>query len=107
MKESQIVNRDVSWLSFNARVLQEAKDPLNPLFERIKFLAIYSSNLGEYFAVRVSQHRNLLRLGKKEKKEFHLETMDVLDQMLDIVNFANGQRTIAKSQSASEPESVM
>lgn len=85
MKESQIVNRDVSWLSFNARVLQEAKDPLNPLFERIKFLAIYSSNLGEYFAVRVSQHRNLLRLGKKEKKEFHLETMDVLDQMLDIV----------------------
>ncbi len=80
-----MINRDISWLSFNARVLQEAKDHLNPLYERIKFLAIYSSNLGEYFAVRVSQHRNLIRLGKKEKKELHLETKDILDQMLDIV----------------------
>lgn len=80
-----MVNRDISWLSFNARVLQEAKDHLNPLYERIKFLAIYSSNLGEYFAVRVSQHRNLLRLGKKEKKELHLETKDILDKMLETV----------------------
>ncbi|GAA5220369.1 polyphosphate kinase 1 [Membranihabitans marinus] len=85
MKETEIINRDISWLSFNARVLQEAKDHLNPLFERIKFLAIYSSNLGEYFAVRVSQHRNLLRLGKKEKKELHLETKDILEEMLHIV----------------------
>lgn len=80
-----MIDRDISWLSFNFRVLQEAKDHLNPLYERIKFLAIYSSNLGEYFAVRVSQHRNLIRLGKKEKKELHLETKDILDQMLDIV----------------------
>lgn len=85
MKKYPTVNRDISWLSFNARVLQEAKDHLNPLYERIKFLAIYSSNLGEYFAVRVSQHRNLLRLGKKEKKELHLETKDILDKMLEIV----------------------
>lgn len=79
------INRDISWLSFNERVLQEAKDHLNPLYERIKFLAIYSSNLGEYFSVRVSQHRNLLRLGKKEKKELHLETRDILDDMLETV----------------------
>ncbi len=85
MRKYPMVNRDISWLSFNARVLQEAKDHLNPLYERIKFLAIYSSNLGEYFSVRVSQHRNLLRLGKKEKKELHLETKDVLDTMLQIV----------------------
>jgi polyphosphate kinase len=43
-------NRDITWLSFNYRVLQEAKDKRNPLFERIKFLAIYSSNLGEFFS---------------------------------------------------------
>lgn len=85
MSKYPLINRDISWLSFNARVLQEAKDHLNPLYERIKFLAIYSSNLGEYFSVRVSQHRNLLRLGKKEKKELHLETRDILDEMLEIV----------------------
>src|SRR5690554_5897597 len=85
MSKYPMINRDISWLSFNARVLQEAKDRLNPLYERIKFLAIYSSNLGEYFSVRVSQHRNLLRLGKKEKRELHLETRDILDEMLEMV----------------------
>lgn len=55
------IHRDVSWLSFNYRVLQEAKDPLVPLLERVKFLAIYSSNLTEFFKVRMSNHRNLLR----------------------------------------------
>src|SRR5699024_679559 len=85
MKNLPLVNRDISWLEFNARVLQEATDPLNPLYERIRFLAIYSSNLAEYFAVRVSQHRNLLRLGKKEKKELHVETIDILDQLIEKV----------------------
>ncbi|NUO02891.1 MAG: hypothetical protein HUU01_19965, partial [Saprospiraceae bacterium] len=46
--------RDISWLAFNYRVLQEAKDPSVPLFERIKFLAIYSSNLDKFFRVRMS-----------------------------------------------------
>ena len=45
------IHRDVSWLSFNYRVLQEAKDPSVPLYEKIKFLAIYSSNLDEFFRV--------------------------------------------------------
>ena len=43
------VHRDYSWLTFNYRVLQEAKDPSVPLLERLKFLAIYSNNLDEYF----------------------------------------------------------
>ncbi|MEO1144543.1 MAG: polyphosphate kinase 1 [Cyanobacteria bacterium J06638_22] len=47
-------NRELSWLEFNNRVLQEALDPRNPLLERIKFTAIFSSNLDEYFMVRVS-----------------------------------------------------
>jgi polyphosphate kinase len=61
-------NRDISWLSFNHRVLQEAKDPSVPLYERIKFLAIYSSNLDEFFRVRVSALRQFQKMSKQERK---------------------------------------
>lgn len=62
-------NRDLSWLRFNHRVLQEAADKRNPLFERIKFLAIYSSNLDEFFEVRVSDIRQIKQLDKKLRKK--------------------------------------
>jgi polyphosphate kinase len=54
-------NRDISWLSFNYRVLQEAMDKSLPLYERLKFLAIYSSNLEEFYRVRLSYYRDLIR----------------------------------------------
>ena len=62
-------NRDLSWLRFNHRVLQEAADKRNPLYERIKFLAIYSSNLDEFFEVRVSDIRQIKQLDKKLRKK--------------------------------------
>lgn len=70
MKEndSYFFDRELSWLSFNYRVLQEAKDTSVPLYERIKFLAIWSSNLDEFFRVRVASLRSLLNLKRKKKK---------------------------------------
>lgn len=60
-----IKNREISWLSFNGRVLQEADDPSVPLIERLKFLGIFSSNLDEFFRVRVATVRKLVDLGEK------------------------------------------
>lgn len=79
-------HRDISWLDFNYRVLQEAKDKNVPLFERIKFLAIYSSNLDEYFRVRVANHRSLVRAGKNAQKELDYHPSEILEEILHIVN---------------------
>jgi polyphosphate kinase len=58
------INRELSWLDFNARVLALAADPELPLFERCKFMAIFSSNLDEFFMVRVAGHQDALEAGR-------------------------------------------
>ncbi|MEO1806177.1 MAG: polyphosphate kinase 1 [Bacteroidota bacterium] len=63
--EGKYINRDLSWLSFNYRVLLEASDDSLPIYERLKFLAIYSSNMGEFYRVRVASIQRLLQLSKK------------------------------------------
>ena len=81
-----LIHRDLNWLSFNARVLQEAQDKENnPLFERMKFLAIYSSNLDEYFRVRVSQLRQMKRVEKSIRKKLALKPNKTVKQILAIV----------------------
>ena len=65
--ETEFRSKETSWLSFNARVLQEAADPSVPLLERIKFLGIYSSNLDEFFRVRVATLKRLASLGDEWK----------------------------------------
>ncbi len=67
-KEKWIVNREISWLAFNHRVLQEAADPTVPLIERLRFLGIFSDNLDEFFKVRVASIRRMVQLDIKAKK---------------------------------------
>ena len=59
------MNREMSWLSFNDRVLQEAADITTPLIERLKFLGIFSNNRDEFYRVRVATVKRLIKLGKK------------------------------------------
>ena len=84
MVKIKLIPRDISWLSFNARVLQEANDPTVPLKERIRFLGIFSNNLDEFFRVRVATLNRMLLLGKKN---MHLETnpQQILDDIQLVV----------------------
>ena len=61
------INREISWLSFNERVLQEAADPNTPLFERIRFIGIFSNNLDEFFRVRFAAVRRMVDLASDEE----------------------------------------
>lgn len=80
------IDRDIDWLAFNERVLQEAEDDSNPIYERIKFLAIFSSNLDEFFRVRVSKLRQIAQVKKKHRKPLALKPNKLLKNILGKVN---------------------
>ena len=88
MAKKQIIPRDISWLSFNGRVLQEANDPSVPLEQRIRFLGIYSNNSDEFFRVRVATLKRMIELAEKRKKlNMHMEDdpQKILDTIQTIV----------------------
>jgi len=82
----ELLNRELSWLAFNRRVLQEAQNPEVPLLERLKFMAIFSSNLDEYFKVRVATLRRLVKLKKKTRAKLGEDPTQQLSHLLDEVH---------------------
>jgi len=83
--EYTYLDRETSWLAFGGRVLQEAEDETVPLFERLFFCGIFSSNLDEYFRVRVASLRTLLRLGKGDKAKLGIDPHRLLHDIHRIV----------------------
>jgi len=77
------LNRELSWVEFNARVLEEANDPTNPWLERLKFLGIFSSNLDEFFEIRVAGLQQQLRAGV-EPQDYPADGMNPLEQLTAI-----------------------
>ncbi len=79
------IPRDVSWLSFNARVLQEAADPEVPLRERVKFLGIFSNNRDEFFRVRVASLRRMLRIETKLNMHPEKDPQKILKEIKELI----------------------
>jgi len=86
-----IIPRDISWLSFNARVLQEAADKDVPLRERLKFLGIFSNNLDEFFRVRVAALKRMMKYGAKSVMHVEDSPQKILDSIQLIVLQQQGE----------------
>jgi polyphosphate kinase len=84
--ESKYINREISWLYFNDRVLQEAMDPATPLLERLKFLGIYSNNRDEFFRVRVATLTRLAEAKSKIEYPLHEDPKETLAQIIAMVS---------------------
>jgi polyphosphate kinase len=91
--KAEYIPRDISWLSFNARVLQEANDPTVTLKDRIRFLGIFSNNLDEFFRVRVATLKRMVELIDK-KKSTNIDIVESPQFILDEI-----QRVVLKQQS--------
>ena len=86
MDKHQYINREISWLLFNERVLQEGEDKRVPLIERLRFLGIFSNNLDEFFKVRYATVKRIVQAGKSGKSVLGGErAKDLLDEITSIV----------------------
>lgn len=81
----QYFKRDISWLSFNYRVLLEASDEQLPLYERINFISIYSSNLEEFYKIRIADHKAIVS-GAKTDEESIQESAQIIEEVTKEVN---------------------
>jgi polyphosphate kinase len=84
-KKQKFINRDISWLSFNERVLQEAADENTPLIERLKFLGIFSNNLDEFFRVRFATIKRMVQFEPDVTLTGGLKPKQVLRMIQDVV----------------------
>ena len=92
IQRNQFIARDSSWLNFNRRVLEEARDTENPLLERVKFLAITASNLDEFVEIRIASMLQRIEEGIGESGPDGMTAQDVLDQInADTQNFVAEQ----------------
>ena len=85
MPRQKTIIRDISWLSFNSRVLQEAADDTVPLRERIRFLGIFSNNLDEFFRVRVATLNRMIAIGHKKNMHLEINPSLILEEIQDKV----------------------
>ena len=92
-KKQVFMNRELSWLKFNERVLEEAEDERVPLCERLSFASIYQSNLDEFFMVRVGSLQDQMLLGKKIRdNKTHMTLDEQIDNILEKVRELSGRR---------------
>lgn len=89
--DSKLLNRELSWLAFNARVLQLARSPDVPLLERARFLAIYDRNLDEFFQVRVSRLQNRVAAEITDRTPDGRTPLEELHEIREVVNELGGQ----------------
>ncbi|MEE1228459.1 MAG: RNA degradosome polyphosphate kinase [Lachnospiraceae bacterium] len=83
-KPENFWNRELSWMEFNTRILGEAKDKENPLFERMKFLSITASNLDEFFMVRIASLKDMVSAGYTKKDIAGMTAQDQLDALYKV-----------------------
>ncbi len=84
-KQTHTIIRDISWLKFNDRVIQEAKDETNHIYDRLKFLGIFSNNQDEFFRVRVAALNRMASLGKSAKMHLEEDPEEILQSIQDRV----------------------